>query len=144
MNTPRRFKGYWILSCFALVLIVLLAEHVSAGPDDDAMMGRPTFGENGQIFVVQFSPEGRRIDINLTGNPVATIDPNDITVLGHVFPFSGKSRELNLVWFDNHYQIRDQLGPSDHIDIEVKDRKTKKVETFHFNDPHPKSDGDNG
>lgn len=142
MNISKNTKVYWVLCCFALVLTILLAEKASAGPDDDAMMGRPTFGENGKIFVVEFSPEGRRIDINLTGNPVATIDPDSVTVLGKVYPNSGKSHELNLVWLDNHYQIRDQLRPSDHIDIKVKDRRTEKVETFHFNNPHPKTDGD--
>lgn len=143
MNTDRKFNGhfYWALSCVALVLIVTLAEQVNAGPDDDAMMGRPTFGQSGQIFVVRFSPESQRIDINFTGNQVATIDPDDITVLGHVFPFSGKPRELNVIWFDNHYQIQDRVGPSDHVDIEVKDRKSSKSERFHFNGPHPDLDG---
>jgi hypothetical protein len=136
-STKIKFR-YYGLVVIAIVLVFQFGNFAHAGPDDDAMMGRPTYEKNGQLFVVQFSPGNKRVDIKFAGDPMASVSKKDITVLGHVFSFSGESRDVSVDWVDNHFQIRDSLEPTAHLDLEIRDRKTFKSETFHFNGDHPK------
>ena len=48
-------------------------------------------------------------------------------------PFSEKCREsydLKVLWTGSHYQIVDDIGSTDQIELKVKQKPTNKSETF--------------
>ena len=115
-----------------LVILIWGLRLAFAGPDDDEKMGRPTFEKNGQFFTVQLSPEAKRIDVKVAGNPVAAVEPNDYRVFGRVHPRTGPQRALTLSKHEDHFHFQDQLRPEDQIEIQIQSGKGLKSETFLF------------
>lgn len=128
----------WIRILIALLFVgiaMLLTGKLEAADseDDAARMSRPLLKQNGQLFVVQFAPGSRRLDVFAAGKSVATLDPSQITVFGRVYPLKGQPRELKIVWEDGHYQVAEPVENSTPIEVEVA-RKVddQKRETFRF------------
>lgn len=105
------------------------AQKAAAGPEeDDAMRGRPTFQQSGQLFTIQFTPGSRSIEVKLAGDSVASVDPDQITLFGKAYPREGKPRDLTIVPGEGHYQIVDEVAPSEAIELKIKEKKSQKTE----------------
>src|ERR1035437_729989 len=98
MNTYN-FKGTnWLkfFVGFAIAVSFAWSPRVAhADPEQDAiLMGRPLLRQNGKLFVIQFAPKARRVDILTAGKSVATLDPSSVKIFGRVFPIGGSPHDL--------------------------------------------------
>ena len=110
--------------------------------DEAAKLGdQPLMIKTGDLFSVKMSPKDRRFTVQAAGNTVGTFDPKQVKVFGRQMR-DNKSKHLDVVWRDDHYEIIDPIDPMDNsstpLEIEVQDVKKKKSEKFKF-DLKPKS-----
>ena len=95
--------------------------------DDPA---RPVLGKTGQVFSVKLTPQNRRLEVALAGKPAVTLDPQRLTVFGKVYPSKGEPTALRIQAAADHFEVLDKIDPSSSVELEVKDRVTKKSETL--------------
>jgi hypothetical protein len=115
-----------VLYAFVFLTVVKVAADV----EDDERMGRATFGQSGQLFSIKFIPGDRRLQVQLVGGNVATLDPDRIILLGRVYPRNGPPYDLNFMWTGTHFLILNNIDAEDRLEIKVLDRPTKKTEVF--------------
>ena len=136
MNTYN-FKGTnWLkfFVGFAIAVSFAWSPRVAhADPEQDAiLMGRPLLRQNGKLFVIQFAPKARRVDILTAGKSVATLDPSSVKIFGRVFPIGGSPHDLKMTWSEGHFNISEPIDASVPVEFEVSDKVTAKTETFRF------------
>lgn len=102
-----------------------------------SLMSRPFLTQNGQLFVIQFTPKSRRVDVLAAGKSIATLDPSSVRVFGRVYPRGGNPRDLSITWSSGFFKISDPIEDSTPIELEVSDRATSKSETFRFDKYSP-------
>lgn len=116
----------------------LFLHSAAADPEQDArLMSRPLLTQNGQLFVIQFTPKARRVDVLTAGKSVATLDPSSIKIFGRVYPIDGSPRDLKIEWKSGHFQIAEPIEANVPIELEVSDKATAKSETFRFDKSSP-------
>jgi hypothetical protein len=106
----------------------LFAQPVS---DDPA---RPVLGKTGQIFVLKFIPKASRLEVALAGKEAASVEPGRLEVFGKVLRQGKEPLQLEIQPAKDHYQVKGDVAPDAQIEIQVKDKKTKKSETLMLNE----------
>lgn len=125
-----RFIYMVSLVYLATIFTVNLTQSVAIGQISDDP-SRPTIGQSGKIFTIQLTPKSKRLQVGVTGKQVLSIDPNEIIVAGKSYPKNGAPRVMSIVPVDgNAYEVKDSLDDVKHVEIEIKDKKSKKSETF--------------
>jgi hypothetical protein len=122
----------------AVALGLLLLPRGASGEPDDLDPARPQLGNQGEIFVLQFSPGNRRLTVDLAGKPAAILDLADIEVSGRALFESGEEKALRLKSVDRYFEI---LDPPIHVpaqlEFTVKDHRRKKTQTVRFKTKPP-------
>ena len=135
----RDDKAVWILAILASLVLILWA-HVSIGQtvDDLLLDNQPSITQAGQLFVIQFSPRGRQLDVKFAGEPAISIDPSKVIVFGRVYPAKGQAHDFKIAWMDGHFQIAEPIDLAKKIEFTINDIRTKKTETFQIDNLGPK------
>ena len=116
--------GRVALSGMLIWVFAALAQSV----DSDVLSGRPVLGSTGQLFTVQFTPGDRRLTVHVAGGAsVAQLDPSQIEVMGLHYPLKRKVEALDFAKVESHYEIRNELAPGSAFEVNVKDKKSKKL-----------------
>ncbi len=111
-----------------MVSFPLFAQSVS---DDPA---RPVLGKTGQIFTLKFIPKSSRLEVALAGKEAARIEPGRLEILGKVIRQGSEPVQLDIQPAKDHYLVKGEVAPDSQIEIQVKDKKTKKTETLLLNE----------
>ncbi len=111
-----------------MILLCIPWPAVNAQETDDP--ARPVLGKTGQVFTLTFTPQNRRLEVALVGKPAVTLDPQQLTVLGKVYPSKGAPTTLRIQAASDHFEVLDRIDPSSSVEFEVKDQVTKKSETL--------------
>lgn len=111
-----------------------LARAMSPTEEDST---RPSIGRSGELFTIQFAPASRSVTVGLAGKPAMTLDSSRVTIFGRVIPLKGETKQLKIVPVESHFEIVDEIQPNDPIEIEIKDKKSKKSEKFKIEHRQP-------
>lgn len=112
-----------------LLILFLLSTIVSAQDisDDPA---RPIIGKSGQIFTIKFTPRAKLMQVSLVERPLVSIDPNQLIVVGKVYPTNGKSKTLRLKMAGQNLEILDPVDDTSTLEFQVEEKMTKRKETI--------------
>ncbi len=132
----RHVKVYNLLLAILLfvTILFLVIRGLSNPIEDEAQLrGRPTYRQSGQLFVVEFIPGDRRINVLTAGKPVASLDAERVVILGKVIPKRAKARNLKIEWQNNYFEIVEPIVPESEIEIKVSEKlQPQNSETFRF------------
>lgn len=121
-------KYFWAIALMALA-VVASAQTV----DTESLSGRPTFGATGKLFAIHYNPLDGRVEVRLAGSePVAQVDSSGIEIFGTKISAKQSRERLDFVDATDHFEIRNPIESGSIVEIQVRDKKSKKVETFSF------------
>lgn len=118
-------KAHFVIGLFAS--LVLSSAHAQK---EDVSHKGPQLNE-GQMFVVKFTPASKTVEVRLAGAPSAILGPDRIEVFGREIR-SGKTQTLTVKPVGQAFEIVEKLDSQTPVEIDIRDKSNQKKETFKF------------